>query len=76
MIIHQTKNKNYLIFAVGSLTVKHMDVAIAIKNLPITATRLLPAPVVFLRRDTVTLPAPPKLLGVAWHACAAGMIKG
>jgi hypothetical protein len=40
MIIHQTKNKNYLIFAVGSLTVKHMDVAIAIKNLPITATRL------------------------------------
>jgi hypothetical protein len=41
MIIHQTTNKNSLIFAVGSLTAKHMIVNIAIENMPAAAKRLL-----------------------------------
>jgi hypothetical protein len=40
MIIHQTKNKNSLLFAVGSLTVKHMIVDIAITKIPVAAERL------------------------------------
>jgi hypothetical protein len=38
--IHQTTNKSRLIFAVDFLTVKHMIVDNAIKNLPVTAKRL------------------------------------
>src|ERR1700730_6718620 len=41
MIIHQTTNKSCVIFAVGSLTVKHMIVDLAIKNFPVTAKRLV-----------------------------------
>jgi hypothetical protein len=37
MIDHQTTNKNYLIFAVGSLTVKHMIADIAITKIPVAA---------------------------------------
>jgi hypothetical protein len=40
MIIHQTKNKHSLIFAVGSLTVKHMVVEFAITKIPVAAKRL------------------------------------
>jgi hypothetical protein len=58
MNIHQTTNKNSLIFAVGSLTVKHMIVDIAITKIPVAAKRLFVCAVVFLRRDTVT---PPRL---------------
>jgi hypothetical protein len=36
-----SSNNNSLIFAVGSLTVKHMIVNIAIKNMPVAAKRLL-----------------------------------
>jgi hypothetical protein len=63
MIIHQTTNKNYIIFAVDFLTVKHMIVNIAIKNIPGAASVWLPATALFPRRDTVTLSAPPKRLG-------------
>ena len=75
MIIRQTTNESSLILAVGSLTLRHKNVDIAIKNVPVTAKRLLAAPVVFPRRDTVTLPGPPKRLGMAWHACAASVIN-
>ncbi|MGA7384117.1 MAG: hypothetical protein WBW81_05335 [Methylocella sp.] len=55
MVIHQTTNKSYLIVAVGSLTVKHMFVHIAIANIPVAAGIRSPATAVFPRRDTVTL---------------------
>jgi hypothetical protein len=39
MIIHQTTINNYVIFAVGTLTVKHRIVDIAMKNIPVAAER-------------------------------------
>ncbi|MGH6813057.1 MAG: hypothetical protein ACREDM_12210 [Methylocella sp.] len=38
--IRQTTNKSYLIFAAGSLTVKHTIVDMAIKNITVAAKRL------------------------------------
>jgi hypothetical protein len=37
MNLHQTTINNYVIFAVGSLTVKHRTVDIAMKNIPVAA---------------------------------------
>jgi hypothetical protein len=50
MIIHQTTINNYVIFAVGSLTVKHRIVDIAMKNIPVAAELL------FARKNSVSAP--------------------
>jgi hypothetical protein len=72
MNLRQTTINNYVIFAVGSLTVKHRTVDIAMKNIPVAAERCLPAKTV--RRDTVTLAAPPSA-SEGRHASAAEVIK-
>jgi hypothetical protein len=62
MIIHQPTYKNDLISTIGPLIVRHIIADIARHHLK--RSFCLPAKTVFLRRDTVTLPAPPKRLGV------------
>jgi hypothetical protein len=50
MIVRQTTNKSYVIFAAGPLTVKHMIFYDAMKNLPVAANRL------FARNGRVSAP--------------------
>jgi hypothetical protein len=70
-----SSNNNSLIFAVGSLTVKHMIVDIAITKIPVAAKRLFACTGCVFAARHLTLPAPPKRLGVARHACAASGIN-